>query len=375
MKKRLIVALVILGVSIGLNAAAWYVPGFSDWFTDRILPYWGRTLGRFNSLFSFSVGELLIFAGIILIVVLLSMTVLCLFLHRRKRFTAAAGRLWLKTLGIVILVYAVETSNCLIEYHCTPLEQGLPGYGQSYDTDDIARLRDYIVNEVNTRAGQLPRDSHGEILYVGGENAMQQTARSAIASLSDAYPRLRGSSVVPKPLTASRFVSQQYMQGYYFPFSMEACYNTLMKDMNKPFTMCHELSHTHGYIYEDDANFLGFLACVRSGDPVFEYSGWLGVLNYVNNDFYQAVSRETYESHPAISETVQRDSEFLSDEAWQDVESHKLFRTETVRAAADTAVDTTLKVNGVSSGKESYSRVVRLLLEYFNGEYQLPAAG
>ena len=39
----------------------------------------------------------------------------------------------------------------------------------------------------------------------------------------------------------------------------------------------------------------------------------------------------------------------------------------TVKKAADTFVDTTLKVNGVKSGKVSYSYVVKLLLMYYDG--------
>ena len=44
--------------------------------------------------------------------------------------------------------------------------------------------------------------------------------------------------------------------------------------------MCHELL-TSGYIYEDEANFIAFLACVESDDSTFQYAGYLSVLNYV----------------------------------------------------------------------------------------------
>ena len=133
--------------------------------------------------------------------------------------------------------------------------------------------------------------------------------------------------------------------------------------------MCHELAHTHGYIYEDEANLLGFLACIHSEDEAFQYSGWLGVLNYVDNAFYRNVGRQTYRAHLTISETVRSDNEFLSKTAWEQVEKNAVLSTETVKAAADTYLDTTLKANGVSSGKASYEHVVGLLLEYFDGKF------
>ena len=158
------------------------------------------------------------------------------------------------------------------------------------------------------------------------------------------------------------------MCGYYFPFSMEANYNKIMYIANKPFTMCHELAHTRSYIYEDEANFIAYLACTQSEDAFFEYSGYLGVLNYVNNAFYENVSKEEYAKHIAVSDLVRSDDIFLTKENWEKVEEKSPLDTQKVRKAADTFVDTTLKVNGVGDGKASYNRVIELmLLEYFSG--------
>ena len=53
--------------------------------------------------------------------------------------------------------------------------------------------------------------------------------------------------------------------------------------------------------------------------------------------------------------------------SWKKVEDNAVIETETVKKAADTFVDTTLKVNGVGDGKASYNRVVELmLLEYYS---------
>ena len=88
-------------------------------------------------------------------------------------------------------------------------------------------------------------DIEGNVIY---EKDMAEGAKEAVANLSATYPKLSGFTVTPKALLFSGFMSQQYMQGYYFPFSMEANYNDYMYIMNKPFTMCHEIAHTKGYI-------------------------------------------------------------------------------------------------------------------------------
>ena len=87
----------------------------------------------------------------------------------------------------------------------------------------------------------------------------------------------------------------------------------------------------------------------------------------MNNAFYKNVTKEEYLSHVAISDQVKKDNIFLTEETRKKIEETAVLKTETVKKAADTFVDTTLKVNGVGDGKASYNRVVELmLLEYYS---------
>lgn len=349
--RRLLICVLLIG-SVIFNVAAWMSRSFSDYYTDNIFPVITGIYGRFTSLFRVSVGERLL----LLLPLLLILFVITLFIKRE--FAKSYRKVMALVLSVVV---AVMSLNCFVLYHCTPL-QVTATEGEQYYLEDLATLRDYIVNKCNELSELMPRDADGNVIYDGD---MNEAARAAMAGIAGEYKRLGGFYVTPKALTFSGFMSQQYMQGYYFPFSMEANYNDEMYIMNKPFTMCHELAHTHGYIYEDEANFLGFLSCIKSDDIVFVYSGYLGVLNYVNNDFYKAVDKDVYKSHVAISDKVRYDDQYLTDEAWERVEKRALFKTDTVKKAADTFIDTNLKVNGVSSGKVSYTHVVALLLDYY----------
>ena len=122
-----------------------------------------------------------------------------------------------------------------------------------------------------------------------------------------------------------------------------------------------------GYIYEDEANFIAYLACIGAEDIYFEYSGYLSVLYYIDNDFYDAVGgdREKYLSEEIILSQVHEDAIFLTKEEWDRIEEKAVLDTEVVDAASDAFTDTTLKLNGVSDGMISYSRVVKLLLQYY----------
>ncbi len=395
--------------------ASWNSTAFSDFYTRWIFPLWGNTYGRLTSLTSVSVGERLILVGVFVLIVTALITLACLIWcicklvrklrKHRKPMEASRGDLFPDEsvseqanqtgesdwpapdappvpkaplpLGIhlaghwyygfvwlVAIVAVIMVLNCFVLYHCSRLVIN-PDAPAEYTLSDLAEMRDSLVSACNSFAPQMPRGKDGQVVYEGGQEAMAREARASMQKLSALDKRLGGFYVTPKALTFSGFMSQQYMQGYYFPFSMESNYNNLMAIMNKPFTMCHELAHTHGYIYEDEANMLGFLGCMASDDPVFHYSGLIGVLNYVNNDFYRAVDLETYRSHVAISDLVYQDDIFLTEEAWKVAESHALFKTKTVQKAADTFIDGNLKANGVKSGKVSYSHVVKLLLDWY----------
>ena len=369
--------LFIILICVLLNFVAWKSAAFSDFYVKNIFPAITSLYGRLTSVFPFSVGEIML----VFIVLFVLFSVIFVLVHSvfliygnsaasvgkryfkaQKVFERISNALYKISPVLMAIICTVMTLNCFILYHTSKIQLFSGADSTECDIQQLAELRDYVVKKCNELAKEVPHDENGNVIYEGD---MQKTAIAAMSNISDRFPRLGGYYVTPKALYFSDFMSQQYMQGYYFPFSMEANYNDTMSIMNKPFTMCHELAHTHGYIYEDEANFLGFLTCISSEDPVFQYSGYLGVLNYINNDFYKAVSKEEYNSHVKISARVKYDNQFMTDEAWIKVEEKAVVKTETVKKAAETFIDTNLKVNGVSSGKCSYSHVVALIMDYY----------
>ena len=213
----------------------------------------------------------------------------------------------------------------------------------------------------------------GSLLQNGKTGDMRAKAVEVMQKLGETYEQLDGYYPRPKPLLSSDFMCQQYMSGYYFPFSMEANYNDVMYIMNYPATMCHELAHLRGFILEDEANFISYLACIQSEDVYFQYSGYLSVLGYLENDLYKASKKipEAFQEAAlqvppiAIASWVYEDDIFVTDEEWDRINKKAVLDTEVVDAVSDAFVDTNLKLNGVSDGRLSYSRVVELLLQYY----------
>lgn len=364
-----------------VNLAAGVIPGLGDWYIRHVFPLWVNTYGRIMDVFSFSVGEWMLALGVAVVCVALALGLVLLlrgvaaFFAGRKAPGSFVCPTWIKRYFIffawtLLSVCTVMTLNCSLLYQASTFsEQYFPDARKAHTLDELIELRNMVVERCNALAGEMERDEEGAVVYSGSARDMQETAISAMRRLGQSYGQLDGYYPHPKPFAASDFFSQQHMQGYYFPFSMEANYNNVMYVMNKPNTFCHELAHLRGYIYEDEANFISFLACVQSGDPLFEYSGYLSVLNYLDNDFYKAVGedREAYLAQLHISPLVRGDNIFVTDREWERINGKALIDTETVDQVSDVLRDTSLKAFGVSDGVLSYSRVVELLLEWYCG--------
>lgn len=372
MKKRGLKVLAIVLVTVLLNVVAWNSTAFCDFYVRYIFPIWVNTYGRFSGIWSFSVGELMLAVGVALTAaaVLLGMLAVIFRLivkdaglsQRMRRICRGFYRFFGYT---CVSVMVVMTLNCFILYHCSTFDvKYLNGCKEDYTIEELALLRDYVVTQANILSKQMVRDENGAILYEGD---MAQTAIESMQALGEEYEQLSGYYPKPKEIYSSEFLSQQKMQGYYFPFSMEANYNGVMNITNKPSTMCHELAHVKGFIYEDEANLIGYLACIHSDDPFFRYSGYLSVLNYINNDFKKSIgkNKEIYNSHVKISPQVKKDNVFLTAESWEKVEKKAVVKTEIVAKASDSFVQANLVANGIEDGKLSYCRVVDLMMNYY----------
>ena len=396
-KKRpagsLIVYISIALLMVLLNVAAWNSTSFCDAYIKYIFPIWVNTYGRLTGMFPFSVGEWLIVAGVVLVgfAVLLGVIYVVTGLVRSKdkhplrKFAGVFYRFFAWTL---LAVCVIMTLNCTILYHASTFSENYFGEETGdYTFEDFVNLYNLVASECNRLSGEMVRDEDGRIVYTGSDgtkataagdaesyrNQMADEAIACMQKLGETYPQLDGWYPRPKPMMFSDLMCQQYMCGYYFPFSMEANYNDVMYLMNKPATFCHELAHLRGYIFEDEANFIAYLACLESEDPVFQYAGYLSVINYLSNDLYKAYRDEkelfieTVEKTGlvALLEQVNEDNIFVEESEWDRINDKALVDTETVEEVSDTFTNTTLKLNGVSDGMVSYSRVVRLLLQYY----------
>ena len=353
--------------ALALNVLAWKSSSFCDFYAESVFPVWSSISTRVMSVFPFSVGEGMIVLGILFLTAFAAVGFLRLTVKKawsKKLFRGfSCAFSW-----IFLALVWVMTCNCFLLYHSSAFEDRYMEQvrSENYSKAELAVLRDYIVVNANELAEQMERDADGYLIYKGD---MNQAAAEAMQRVGTDYGRLQGYYPQPKEIYFSELLSQTYMMGYYFPFSMEANYNGTMYIVNKPSVICHEFAHLKGFMQEDEANLIGYLACINSDDAFFRYSGYMSVLNYVEKEFRASIkkSQKEYAKHPQISAQVYADNLFLTQEAWQTVEKKAVVSTKTAKKVSNAATTASLKLNGVEEGMKAYDGVVKLLLDYYDG--------
>lgn len=331
------------------------------------------------SLFPISVGEIGIIVtviGLLLWMVLLGVHIVLSGIRKKPAglLSAIVRKSSKVVIGLGIWVLLTEVFFCFLLYHTTTLEEKYFD-GVSAKEDTLLEVYEYCVGKANALSGKVERNDKREAVYLQGDRFgsdyqkhQKEQCMLEMKRLSDTYTELKGYYPNAKAIYHSEFMSQQYLEGIYFPFTMEANYNRLMNPVQQPATICHELSHVKGVIREDEANFLAFLSCVESEEVYFQYSGYLSVIPYLVKEIRRTLPAEERKQLPSVNDTVKNDLVFLSDADWQKVEENAVVKTETVNKATDAFLENNLRMNGVKNGMESYSEVVRLLVKWYEQE-------
>ena len=135
------------------------------------------------------------------------------------------------------------------------------------------------------------------------------------------------------------------------PFFLEVLVRHDLLPFERPFVVAHEWAHLAGYADESEANFVGWLTCLR-GDAAARYSGWTSLYLELNAALDEATSRR-------VAGKLE-----VGPKADLDALARKVDRETSPQArdASRVVYDRFLRANRVPEGIASYDAVVRLVL-------------
>ena len=302
-------------------------------------------LRKVFSLFSFSIGD--IFYTVVIFVVLF-------YLIRafRKKF-------WLNILKITSLISVLYFCFYFfwgLNYARTPLYKTLPLDLKKSQTLWLNDLCIQLINKTNDLQLRLAKSDTIKVTAPYGKAEILKKSTEAYNILDFDYPFLTYKNTSIKFSLYSKPLSYMGYSGYYNPFSAEAQVNSEIPLTQMPFTSCHEIAHQLGFAPEQEANFIGYLACIYSNVDFVQYSGYLTALSYsLNNLRYidkEKYKERVYSINKGVLKNYAEENKF-----WQ---AHKNPTTPLFKSAYDHY----LKANKQTAGIKSYSGIVKLLLAY-----------
>ncbi len=263
---------------------------------------------------------------------------------------------WLAGLahGVSFLVFAFVLLWGVGHALPTKTEQIVPP--TTYSVQTLQDATEYYGAELDVYAAQMPRDGHGNVI-MPAFSAMAEEAEEATFQLSARYPVIPAAELTVKKLPLDDLFGHLGVTGVFVPFTAESSVSGHTYGPSMPHTMCHELAHRLGCTAEEDANFIGYLACLESEDTAFLYSAAYSAFIYCFNALYEA--------NPAAAKTVWNN---LSDAARRDVSganAHYEPYEGKVQELSQKVNDTYLKLSGEEQGVKSYDLVSDALVAWY----------
>ncbi len=287
-RRRLVTIAICLVALVAMWGLTWWPRVIEHVYAQGLGFYLARPLSLATGLVRRSLAELTLGGLLAGAMVLWSVNIVRLIRGRRSVINAvASGGLWLVTAVAIVLVlfellwglnYARPSLAERVGW--TPIESPANGADSARQTDEIAALTRQLIEAAN--------ESYRE--FAGTDDLGHPSERPAGAPALDpvldaAYVRVQQRLRIEpgfaaargraKPVWASTVLSYLQLSGFYFPWTGEANYNRFVPAPTLPHTVAHEKSHQRGIAREDEANFLGYLACATSDDPYTRYSGYL----------------------------------------------------------------------------------------------------
>lgn len=360
MKKILKYKRVYLLGLIPLSLLLTFIAKKSDYFAEHIYvkhiyKWLSQIISTITGLLPFSIAEILILILPILIFLIFIRFIFKMVSEKDKRKERVIKAL-LNILCTVSVIYFLFTALAGLNYY---------RYTFSYYSnleiidstlEELYTLTERLMMDANNLRSQVPlTDEEGVFKLSVNNYKLAKAANEAYSRLAEDYPILGGYYGTPKPVVFSKAMSYAEITGIFIPFTMEANVNVDVPDYTIPATMLHELAHQRGFMREDEANFLAYLAGMKSNDVEFRYSSTMHALVVSGNALYGQNTDMYFKIRDQYSEEVLKDLRANS-AYWVQYEDT------VISAMSNTVNDTYLKANSQSDGVKSYGRMLDLLL-------------
>jgi Protein of unknown function (DUF3810) len=265
--------------------------------------------------------------------------------RRRGGWLRVATRLVLRTAALAAWLYLAFLAVWGLNYRRVPLASKLQFDSGAVSSDATRALAIRAIDRVNASYEAAHRDRADTVTAIDGRLA------DAFADVQrDLGARRLARPGVPKRTLLDLYFRRAAVDGMTDPYFLETLVARDLLPIEQPIVVAHEWSHLAGYADESEANFVGWLTCIRAGDDA-SYSGWL----FLYGEIVAALGVADRRSLPELAPGPRADRRAIADRVRRNVSPR-------LSTAGWIVYDRYLKANRVEAGAASYAEVVRLVI-------------
>ncbi len=221
-----------------------------------------------------------------------------------------------------------------------------------FTTAELTTVTTLLIDSANKLRSVLPAAD-----FFRSNDSIYKISVMAVKNLSSKSALFSIYRPFVKPSLITPLLNYLSTSGYYNPFTEEAQMNYRMPVFNRPVTACHEMAHQIGFATEDEANFIGFEAGIRSSDNLLRYSSYQMAVGEFMHALYLKDSLANKALKLKISAAVHQD--FKTEQSyWKSYDSR-------VSWLSGIIYNNYLKVNNQPKGLETYNDMVLLVMALY----------
>ena len=322
-----------------------------NFWVDRVSMPVKRALGAVTNPLPFSVCE----AGATLLILGALALLGRAIWHTAHGHPAALGAWMLHLVVCILWGYVGVCAFWGTQYYADSFADKAGIHTAGVSAEQLAAVTRYFARKAADCAGNVPRSETG-CFGVTREEIFAGTA-GLYDGITDQWPFLEGPERRAKPAFYSKLMSAWGFTGYLCPLTGESTLNVDCPEVFLPVTIAHEFAHQRGVAAEQEANFVGIMASITSGQADYVYSGWL--FGYLH--LYNALCR--VDPAAASASMAAMPAEVRADFAWNN--SYWASWEGPVQEVGESVYNAFLESYGQDLGIQSYGACVDLLVEVF----------
>lgn len=316
------------------------------YYSKKIYPFISNALRIVFRQFPFSVGDVFYMVLLIYGIYLLLKVV---------RKTVSFKVLFLKFLKIGLIVYALFYINWGFNYFREPVNNYMQFKNDNYTNEELFNFTKKLIVKINTVQFAITKNDTVVVNNLSNKKQVKQEIFLVYRNIQLANS-FNFKTLSHKHSLMSILLNYTGFSGYLNPFTGEAQVNKNVPKNTYPATALHEIAHQTGIASENEANFVAYLAGTTSKNLYYQYSCYLLALRNCLSDVYQKNPEEYKKQIQNLNRGIIKDIKDIQ-AFWRQYNnsSEKYFKI---------FYDQFLKMNKQKNGIKSYSKMVKLLVNY-----------